>query len=56
MLEAKPSIFLLNFLFNTVNEKHRNTVNFSNYCLKSRLQSNVVPDLVIITPTEQYFS
>jgi hypothetical protein len=56
MLEAEASIFLHIFLFNTENDKHRNTLNFSYYCLKSKLQSNVVPDLVIITPTEQYFS
>ncbi|GEM_PF-4972905 len=56
MLEERTSFFSLIFLYNVVNDEHRNYVKFSLYGLKSKLQSNVAPDLVIITPTEQYLS
>jgi len=56
MLEERTSLFSLVIIYNVVNDERRNCVDFLHYGLKSKVQFNVAPDLVIITPTEQYFA
>ena len=56
MLYEKHSLFSLFLLLILCNGILGFFVNFEDYGLNSRLQSSFAPDLVIITPTEQYFS